>query len=115
MTRCNSGADGKVRMGEGVRAAVAEDGPDRSLRATKMATSPGGYALRAFSCPAVRASTWDFPLPDAVDDRVSRQSPVACRGRALRSGQRDLHFAASGRGSAGGSDSARSVAEGREP
>ena len=31
-----------------MRAAVAEDGPDRSLRATKMSTSLGGYAFRAF-------------------------------------------------------------------
>src|SRR5215212_4611104 len=110
MTRCNSGADGKVRMGEGVRAAVAEVGPDRSLRATRMSTSLGGYALRAFLCPAVPASTWDFSPPDVIDDRLSHQSPVACRRCALQRGQRDVHLAASGRGSAGGSDSTRRVA-----
>src|SRR5215216_3647738 len=110
MTRCDSGADGKVRMGEGVRTAVAEDGPDRSLRATKLPTSPGGDVLRAFWCPAVRASTWDFPPADVVDGRFSRQSPAACRGRALRRGQRDLHPAASSRGPDSGSDSTRCVA-----
>src|SRR5829696_9289840 len=107
MTRCDSGADGKVRMGEGVRAAVAEDGPDRSLRATKMSTSPGGYVLRAFSCPEVRASTGGLPPSDVVDGRLSRQPPAPCRGRALWRGQRDLRPAAPGRRPAGGSDSAR--------
>src|SRR4051812_3736889 len=96
-------------MGEGERAAVAEDCPDRSLRATKMSTSPGGYARRAFLCPAVRASTWDFPPSDDVDGRVSHQSPAAYRGRTLRRGQRDLRPAAPGRRSTGGSDPTRRV------
>src|SRR5215213_11274363 len=107
MTRCNSGADGKVRMGEGVRAAVAEDGTDRSLRATEMSTSLGGYAFRAFLCPAVRASPWDFPPSDVVDGRLAHQSPAACRGRALWRGQRDVRPPAFGRRSAGGPDTAR--------
>src|ERR687897_2481079 len=107
MTRRDSGADGKVRMGEGVRAAVAEDGPDRSLRATKMPTSPGGYVLRAFSCPEVRASTCGYPPSDLADDRLSHQSPAPRRGRALWRGQRDLRPAAPGRRSASGFDSAR--------
>ena len=71
-------------MGEGVRAAVAEGGPDRSLRATRMPTSPGGYVLRAFSCPEVRASTCGFPPADVVDGRLAAAILVLVVRRWLR-------------------------------